>query len=461
MTKTAIVAGGGIAGTVAAIALHRAGFTPLVHEAYPADADERGAFLTVAVNGLAALRALGLDPAELLAAGYPTPRLVLEQRRRPPAGRAAARRPDRGRHRRPRRSAAPTSTPRCAPRRSAAASRSSTASAWSRSPRTPSGVTAGVRRRHHRSRADLLVGADGLHSRTRRLARPGGARAALPRPAQRRRLHHRPGRRRAGPRRPAWCTWPSASGASSAGAWRRTARCGGSPTRRRKQPARPRLRRRTQWRAHLLDLFADDADPGGRDHPGHRRGARAVEHLRPAPGAGLAAGPDGADRRRRARRLAVLRAGRLDGHRGRRDAGPVPRRARRTSRPRWPTTSGCAASGCEKVVASGRRNGSGKTAGPVGSAHPGRDDAAGDADALPQGRPAGLDPRPPGLSCLKPRCAAGTRTQLAIGPPGSSGDGPERRERRLRPEVVGLGHGPVQPRRLAPGRRPRRRRRGS
>jgi 2-polyprenyl-6-methoxyphenol hydroxylase-like FAD-dependent oxidoreductase len=77
MTKTAIVAGGGIAGTVAAIALHDAGITPVVHEAYPADADERGAFLTVAVNGLNALRTLGLDPAVLLKAGYPTPRLIL------------------------------------------------------------------------------------------------------------------------------------------------------------------------------------------------------------------------------------------------------------------------------------------------------------------------------------------------------------------------------------------------
>ena len=73
----AIVAGGGIAGTVAAIALRRAGFTPLVHEAHAEDADERGAFLTVAVNGLTALRALDLDPVQVLAAGFPTPRVAL------------------------------------------------------------------------------------------------------------------------------------------------------------------------------------------------------------------------------------------------------------------------------------------------------------------------------------------------------------------------------------------------
>jgi FAD-dependent urate hydroxylase len=73
----ALIAGGGIAGTVAAIALHRAGHTPVIYEAYRKDADERGAFLTVAVNGLVALRALDLDPPTLLAAGYPTPTLRL------------------------------------------------------------------------------------------------------------------------------------------------------------------------------------------------------------------------------------------------------------------------------------------------------------------------------------------------------------------------------------------------
>src|SRR3954452_7243474 len=73
MTKTAVVAGGGIAGTPAAIALHHAGFTPVIHEAHERGADERGAFLTVAVNGLAALRALGLDPGQVFAAGVPPP----------------------------------------------------------------------------------------------------------------------------------------------------------------------------------------------------------------------------------------------------------------------------------------------------------------------------------------------------------------------------------------------------
>jgi len=82
MTKAALIAGGGVAGTVAAIALHRAGWQPRVFESRAEGvADERGAFLTVAVNGLTALRALDLDPARVLAAGFPTPTLTMSNGR--------------------------------------------------------------------------------------------------------------------------------------------------------------------------------------------------------------------------------------------------------------------------------------------------------------------------------------------------------------------------------------------
>jgi FAD-dependent urate hydroxylase len=74
MTNTVVVAGGGIAGTVTALALHRAGLSPHIHEAQDRDADDRGAWLTVAVNGLNALRDLDLDPGQVLAAGFPTTR---------------------------------------------------------------------------------------------------------------------------------------------------------------------------------------------------------------------------------------------------------------------------------------------------------------------------------------------------------------------------------------------------
>ncbi len=59
MTK-ALIIGGGIAGPVIAVALQRAGIESVVYEAYPEHAGNAGAFLTVAVNGLDALRALDL-----------------------------------------------------------------------------------------------------------------------------------------------------------------------------------------------------------------------------------------------------------------------------------------------------------------------------------------------------------------------------------------------------------------
>ncbi|MFI9504349.1 FAD-dependent monooxygenase [Nocardia sp. NPDC052566] len=54
--KKALIIGGGIAGPVTAMALQRAGLEPIVCEAYQeAAAEQIGAYLTVAVNGLSAL----------------------------------------------------------------------------------------------------------------------------------------------------------------------------------------------------------------------------------------------------------------------------------------------------------------------------------------------------------------------------------------------------------------------
>jgi len=58
--QTAIVIGGGIAGSVTAIALRKAGFSPTVYEAYDRSADGVGAFLTLASNGVDALRSVGI-----------------------------------------------------------------------------------------------------------------------------------------------------------------------------------------------------------------------------------------------------------------------------------------------------------------------------------------------------------------------------------------------------------------
>jgi 2-polyprenyl-6-methoxyphenol hydroxylase-like FAD-dependent oxidoreductase len=60
MTKKALIIGGGIAGPVAAMALQKAGLEPVVYEAYGRTSDGVGAFLTLATNGLEALRQLDL-----------------------------------------------------------------------------------------------------------------------------------------------------------------------------------------------------------------------------------------------------------------------------------------------------------------------------------------------------------------------------------------------------------------
>ena len=61
--RTAVVIGGGVAGPVAAMALQRIGFDAVVYEARPEIADDVGAFLTLQVNGVDALRAVGLGEA--------------------------------------------------------------------------------------------------------------------------------------------------------------------------------------------------------------------------------------------------------------------------------------------------------------------------------------------------------------------------------------------------------------
>jgi FAD-dependent urate hydroxylase len=70
--RNALIVGAGIAGPVLAVALRRVGFTPRMVEAYPSGASaDAGSWLTVAVNGLAALRTLGLHQA-VLDVSFPT-----------------------------------------------------------------------------------------------------------------------------------------------------------------------------------------------------------------------------------------------------------------------------------------------------------------------------------------------------------------------------------------------------
>jgi 2-polyprenyl-6-methoxyphenol hydroxylase-like FAD-dependent oxidoreductase len=70
MTK-ALIIGGGIAGPVTAMALQRAGIESTVYEAHPTEAGDAGVFLTVAVNGLDALRTLDVHRPVRLPASRP------------------------------------------------------------------------------------------------------------------------------------------------------------------------------------------------------------------------------------------------------------------------------------------------------------------------------------------------------------------------------------------------------
>jgi FAD-dependent urate hydroxylase len=74
-TMRPLIIGGGVAGTVAAIALKKAGFEPTVFEAYDESSGlAHGVYLTVAVNGLDALRAIDAHHT-ILGAGFPTNRI--------------------------------------------------------------------------------------------------------------------------------------------------------------------------------------------------------------------------------------------------------------------------------------------------------------------------------------------------------------------------------------------------
>src|SRR5215216_4795744 len=72
----ALIIGGGVAGPVAAMALQRAGIEAVVYEAHVPSGGEAGSYLTVATNGLDALAAIGAD-GPVLAAGFPTPTNLL------------------------------------------------------------------------------------------------------------------------------------------------------------------------------------------------------------------------------------------------------------------------------------------------------------------------------------------------------------------------------------------------
>ena len=74
--RRALIAGGGIAGPIVALALRKAGIDATVYEAHASDADGVGGTLAIAPNGLAALDVVGLGEA-VRAAGLPMTRTVI------------------------------------------------------------------------------------------------------------------------------------------------------------------------------------------------------------------------------------------------------------------------------------------------------------------------------------------------------------------------------------------------
>ncbi len=75
--KKVLIIGSGIAGPITALALRKAGIASTIYEAYPTSADGIGGALTLAPNGLDALRLIGVHK-EVAAIGQPISRMVID-----------------------------------------------------------------------------------------------------------------------------------------------------------------------------------------------------------------------------------------------------------------------------------------------------------------------------------------------------------------------------------------------
>jgi len=182
-----LIAGAGIAGPAAAIALAKAGICSEVFEAHAEEADATGAFLTLTANGQDALRAIGAEAA-MTAASFPATWLRLFG----PSGELLADAPPRPL---PTRARAPSPAPHCpgccAHRPLTTGSPFTTASAWAAADTGPDGRVTATFADGTRATADLLIGADGIHSPVRDADRPRRACPALHRPDHRLRIQQR------------------------------------------------------------------------------------------------------------------------------------------------------------------------------------------------------------------------------------------------------------------------------
>jgi FAD-dependent urate hydroxylase len=254
----ALIIGGGIAGPVAAMALQQAGIASTIYEARPADETTGGAFLTVAVNGLDAVRAIGAHD-RVREVGFPSRTIQLQSG----TGRRLGEVPIGG--------DLPDGTSTLTMRR-ADLYRALLAEAWDRgipiehgkrlrhaSP-TPAGGVVAWFEDGTKASGDLLIGADGIFSRTRQIIDPSASA-------------------------------PRYTGLGNIGGFSRTSSVTGEPGQyvmmfgrraffgyildpsgeiwwfanppRKTELTRLELASRDgeQWKAHLMALFADDAGP--------------------------------------------------------------------------------------------------------------------------------------------------------------------------------------------------------
>ena len=301
MTKTAMIIGGGIAGPVTAMALKRAGIESVVYEAYGRGSDGVGAFLTLGVNGLAALEILDLrDTVEALGMATPAMKMISK-------GRELASVPM------PARTVSRTDLYQAL--RDEAVRRGVTIE-YGKRLATAEVVPTGVRARFAdgtTAGADLLIGADGLRSTTRTIIDPraprprhvgllnvGGYARGMGLLGEPGVAHFVFGRR---------CFFGYFVHPDGDVWW-----FANPPSRR--EPDRAELLAVTaeQWRARLVDLFRGDTGPDARHHRRERRDLPRLEHLRLPPRPELVQRSDGHHRRRGPRHVAVLGAGCVNGH---------------------------------------------------------------------------------------------------------------------------------------------------
>jgi len=161
--RRVIIAGGGVAGTATALALLRAGIPAEVYEAHASGGEDAGAFLTVMRNGMAALAGIGAAEA-VDAVSFPARAVTLLDAQ----GRRLGHRPIEGPARSLTRAALYRALQELATTRGIRVHHGERMTGASSGPDSVEVDFAGG----SRASGDLLVGADGIHSRTRRLIDP-------------------------------------------------------------------------------------------------------------------------------------------------------------------------------------------------------------------------------------------------------------------------------------------------